>query len=104
MKNINQIFNTNKQLLDEVEVKELIEYCQELEGQVMDAKISKQFSFEDKLSGVVRDIYTSCVDMVEQDDNYDRWPHDYVKPNYSDTIRNLKMYILKFSSDNNFRL
>ena len=35
MKSINQIFKDNTSLMDEPEVKELIEYCQELEGKVM---------------------------------------------------------------------
>ena len=104
MKNITQIFNTNKELLDKVEVKELIEYCRELEGQIMNVNINRKFNLEDKLSDVVRDIHISCVDIEEGEKNHNRWPNDFKKPNYSDIITNLKSYIIKFSLDNNFRL
>jgi hypothetical protein len=39
MKSISQIFRTNRELLDEPEVQELVDYTRELEGLVMDKKI-----------------------------------------------------------------
>ena len=36
MKNINQIFKNNKHLMDHPEVQELIYYCVDLEGQVVE--------------------------------------------------------------------
>ena len=50
MKSINQIFKNNKSLMYEPEVVELIEYCQELEGEIIENKQSEKFSFEDKLT------------------------------------------------------
>ena len=39
MKSINQIFKGNKHLMDLDPVQELIEYTQELEGQVLERKV-----------------------------------------------------------------
>ena len=38
MKNINQIFKDKTFLMDYPEVEELIEYCRELEGEVLEKK------------------------------------------------------------------
>jgi hypothetical protein len=45
MKNINQLFRRNPGLLDEPEVKQLIEYTQDLEGQVMENKVDELYLF-----------------------------------------------------------
>ena len=55
MKSINQIFTNNKQLMDEPEVQELIEYCRELEEETINSKFDKTYSFEDKLAEVKYD-------------------------------------------------
>jgi len=104
LKSINQIFTSNKHLIDEPEVKELIEYCKELEGQVMESIQNKSWSMEDKLAEVVRDIYSSCNEIDKQAENHDRWPHDFKKPAYENIVTHLKSYLTKFASDNNFRL
>ena len=57
MKSIRQIFKNNLDLLDEPEVQELIEYTQELEGQVLDTKIEKQYDHQDVLLMMIRDIH-----------------------------------------------
>ena len=102
MKSINQIFKNNKSLMDEPEVRELIEYSQELEGQVMENKQSEKFSFEDKLTYLVREIHQSLRDLEKQEEEHERWGYD--KPNYNESIKNLGKYIRKFSIDNRFRL
>jgi len=53
MKNINQIFKNNKTLMDNPEVQELIDYCVELEGQVVEKKIDDTYSKEE--------IYLRCL-------------------------------------------
>ena len=43
MKNIKQLFRGNLDLLEKPEVQELIEYTQELEGQVLERKIEDTY-------------------------------------------------------------
>ncbi|NBW21502.1 MAG: hypothetical protein EBR82_77445 [Caulobacteraceae bacterium] len=47
MKNINQIFKNNKSLIDHPEVQDLIEYCVDLEGQVLENKIDDTYNKEE---------------------------------------------------------
>ena len=64
MKSIGQIFRNNRQLMDEPEVQELIEYCRELEGQVMDRKIDDNYDKEHVLRGMLKDIRTGINILV----------------------------------------
>ena len=104
MKSINQIFRDNTSLMNEPEVKELIEYCQELEGKVMDTEMMEQYSMENKLTFLVREIYESCVEDLERDEENERWPDLNDKPDFKFSIQMLKRYIQNFARDNNFRL
>lgn len=102
MKSIPQIFQNNRDLMDEPEVQELIEYCRELEDEVVDKKQSEQFSFEDKLSFLVREIYSSVKDLERQQMEHERWNFD--APDYKQCVENLGKYLRDFSRDNKFRL
>ena len=103
MKSINQIFKDNIPLLDEPEVKELVEYCQELEGQVMENTQSEQFNLEDKLAEVVRDIYISVNQVIKNEEDAERFK-EIEHVDFKQCIKNLREFISKFSVDNNFRL
>lgn len=92
MKNINQIFKNNKHLMDEPEVMELIEYCRELEGNVMEIVIDKQYDKEEILFNVVRDIYNSCKDTLREEEDSVRFG-ETPRVDFEKTILNLKKYI-----------
>lgn len=102
MKSIKQIFKYNQDLMSVPEVMELIEYCNSLEEQVIDDKQIKQFSFEDKLTELVREIYIGIKDVDRQKEEHIRFK--YEEPNYEACIENLKRYLLDFSKENNFRI
>jgi hypothetical protein len=102
MKSIKQIFKNNPDLMDISEVDELIEYCRELEGKVIENIQIKQFSFEDKLTELVRDIYNGIRDVEKEKEEHIRF--NFEAPNYESCVENLKKYLSNFSRDNNFRL
>lgn len=102
MKSINQIFKTNPLLKEEPEVKELVEYCLDLESQVIENKQVKNFSHEDKLTVLVREIYSSVRDLEKQQMEHERW--GFESPDYQESIKNLADYLRRFSHDNGFRL
>ena len=103
MKSIKQIFKDNPDLMDDPEVGELIDYCRELESQVMETTQTKVWSQEDKLAEAIRDIYSSCNEELNQDKEADRWS-DFSHVNFKESIINLKKFIQNFAKDNNFRL
>ena len=100
MKSIHQIFSGNEHLMDLGPVEELIDYCQELEGQVMENVIDKQYDKELILLGMVRDIYDSCGGIEEQEMLHERYPNDFPEVNYKDIVINLKRYIQKMVYEN----
>ncbi len=100
MKSINQIFESNPKLKKKLEVTALIEYCKELEATVIKYEQAEQFSKEDKLTALVRDIYAACEMTLQDDDN--RYNEESV--DFKQTIVNLKKYLSDFSRDSGFRL
>ena len=56
MKNIRQIFKTNVSLMDHPEVQELIDYCVELEGNVVEKKIDDTYNKEEIYHQILKDI------------------------------------------------
>ena len=100
MKSIHQIFRGNEHLMDLGPVEELIDYCRELEGQVMENVIDEQYDKELILLGMIRDIYDSCDGIEEQEMLHERYPNDFPEVNYKDIVVNLKNYIQKMVSEN----
>jgi len=92
MKNINQIFKNNTRLMDEPEVIELIEYCQELEGKLMEVEINKQYDKEDILINVVRDIKESCEQTINDNEESIRF-NEIPRVDFEKSVVNLKKYI-----------
>ncbi len=95
MKSIRQIFRLNPQLMDEPEVEELIEYCRELEGQVMENSLASNYNKEINVTDIVRDIHISCVEMIKQDE--DRFNDEEI--DYKQAIINLDKYIVKLCEE-----
>jgi hypothetical protein len=92
MKNINQIFKNNTHLMDEPEVIELIEYCQELEGKFMEVEINKQYDKEDILINVIRDIKESCEQTINDNEESIRF-NETPRVDFEKSVVNLKKYI-----------
>lgn len=63
MKNIKELFRRNPGLLEKPEVKQLLDYIQELEGEIFEnnLKQDKQHIFK----GIVEDIVISCKEYRE---------------------------------------
>lgn len=92
MKNINQIFKNNKHLMDSLEVMELIEYCRELEGDVMDVEINKQYDKEEVLHNIVKEIHSSCHQLISDEEESVRFG-ETPRVDFEKSILNLKEYI-----------
>ena len=92
MKNINQIFKNNTHLIDEPEVIELIDYCRELEGKLMEVEINKQYDKEDILINVIRDIKESCEQTINDNEESIRF-NETPRVDFEKSVVNLKKYI-----------
>jgi hypothetical protein len=92
MKSVKNIFKNNKPLMDEPEVQELIDYCQELEGYVLDKTDNTK---EILLKELVRDILTSCKDTLKDDEESIRF-NEIPRIDFKETIENLSEYIREY--------
>jgi len=104
MKNIRQIFKNNEHLMDLTPVEELIDYTQELEGQILERKVEDNYDKEHMLKSMLQDILNSCRDMEETNKLAERYPGMYEKSDAESLVKNLKDYILDMSFMNNLSL
>jgi hypothetical protein len=92
MKSVNQIFKNNTHLIDEPEVIELIEYCQELEGEVLEKKIEDTYSKEEIYLQMLKDIYDSCDKTLTDDQLSERFK-ETPRVDFKEAVINLKKYM-----------
>ena len=92
MKSIYQIFQGNEHLMDLSPVEELIEYTQELEGQVLERKIEDTYDKEETYLQILKDICESCNQTLEDQKTSDRFKE--IPPvDFKMAIINLKKYL-----------
>jgi len=104
MKNIKQLFRGNLELIEKPEVQELIEYTQELEGQLLERKIEDSYDKEHMLKSMLSDILTSCREYEENKMLEDRYPELYEKVDADSLVKNLMDYIISMNVKNDLRL
>ena len=104
MKSISQIFKGNEHLMDLQPVEELIEYTQNLEGQVMERKVEDNYDKEHMLKSMLSDILDSCREYEENKILQDRYPDLYQKVDADSLVKNLMDYIISMNLKNNLRI
>jgi hypothetical protein len=104
VKNISQIFKGNEHLMDLSPIEELIDYTQELEGQVFEKNIQDNYNKEHMLKSMLQDILQSCRDMEEMNQLAERYPEMYEKSDAESLVKNLKTYILDMNYKNDLGL
>lgn len=102
MKSINQIFKGNEHLMDLEPVESLIEYCRELEDEVVENKQKNDQTII--LKQLISEINKSCFELLEGDKNSERWSNDFEKIDFKESITNLRDYIIKYCFDNKINL
>ena len=90
--------------MDEPEVIELIEYCQELEGEVIEKKIDNTYNKDHMLKTMLSDILSSCREYEENKILKDRYPELYNELDSNYLVKNLMDYIITMNNKNNLRL
>ena len=104
MRSISQIFQDNEHLLDLGPVEELIDYTQELEGQVMETKVNDSYDKEHILKSMLSDILLSCREYEENKLLQERYPDQYEKIDSDTLVNSLMGYIVEMNNKNNLGL
>lgn len=102
MKNKLEIFKKAQDLLDEPEVQELLDYCERLEDDLIDLKFEKEKSKELILLDMIKEVVKGCNALEKEQMEHERF--GYEAPNYQETVKNLKSYILEICKDNKIYL
>ena len=93
MKSIREIFKNNPSFLDEPEVAQLLEYCEQLQDEIVEFKFQKTNNKELAMLDMLKEVIKGCDAIEEEQAEHERFGYD--APNYQETISNLKRYILK---------
>lgn len=97
MKSTREIFKTNPSLLDEPEVAKLLEYCEELQDEIIEFKFQKTNNKELAMLDMLKEVVKGCNAIEREQMEHERF--GYEVPDYQSTILNLKRYIVKRCDD-----
>lgn len=92
MKSIREIFKNNPSLLNEPEVAKLLEYCEQLQDEIVEFKFQKTNNKELAMLDMLKEVIKGCDAIEKEKAEHERFGYD--EPNYQETISNLKRYIL----------
>ena len=97
MKSIREIFKNNPSLLDEPEIAQLLEYCEQLQDVIVEFKFQKTTNKELAMLDMLKEVIKGCDAIEKEQAEHERFGYD--APNYQETISNLKRYVLKRCQD-----
>ena len=92
MKLPRELFKNNLSLLEEAEVIELLEYCDELEDEIIEFKFQKSNNKELIMIDMLQEVIKGCNDLEKEQMEHERFGSE--APKYQESILNLKRYIL----------
>ena len=90
--------------MDLAPVEGLIDYTQELEGQILEIKINDNYNKEHMLKSMLSVILNSCREYEENKILQDRYPELYKNIDADTLVKNLMAYILDIKRKNNLEL
>ena len=97
MQSAKELFKNNLSLLDEPEVIKLLEYCDELEDEIVEFKFQKTKNKELVMIDMLQEVIKGCNDLEKEQMEHERF--GYEAPKYQEAILNLKRYILNRCRD-----
>ena len=97
MKNIRQLFRDKEYLLNEPKVEKLIEYCEEMQDEIVEYKFEKTNNKELAMLDMIKEVVKGCEAVQKEQYEHERFGYD--PPDYENTIKNLKSYIVRRCHD-----
>ena len=91
MRSVREIFKSKEYLLDEPEVEKLVEYCEELQDEIVEFKYQKTNNKELAMLDMLKEVIKGCTAIEKEQMEHERF--GFEAPNYEATISNLKNYI-----------
>lgn len=97
MKSIREIFKTNPSLLDQPEVAQLLDYCEQLQDEIVEFKFQKTNNKELAMLDMLKEVIKGCNAIEKEQMEHERF--GFEAPTYQETISKLKNYILERCQD-----
>ena len=97
MRSVREIFKNKEYLLDEPEVIKLVDYCEELQDEIVEFKFQKTSNKELAMLDMLKEVIKGCNAIQKEQMEHERF--GYEAPDYQETISNLQRYILKRFQD-----
>lgn len=92
MKSTRELFKNKPSLLEEQEVIDLLEYCEELESEIIEFQFQKNNNKELVMLDMLQEVIKGCNALEKEQMEHERF--GYEAPQYQESILNLKRYIL----------
>ena len=102
MKSIRELFKNKEHLLVEPEVEKLLDYCEQLQDEIVDFKFEKNYNKETVLIDMIKEVLKGCKAIQKEQLEHERF--GFEAPNYQETIKNLEAYLVKRCHDERIRL
>jgi 6-phosphogluconate dehydrogenase len=97
MKNIRNLFKNKDFLLDEPEIEELLDYCEQLQDEIVEFNFQKNNNKELAMKDMLREIVKACNEAQKQQAEALRFGLE--APDFEAAVTNLKNYINERCSD-----
>lgn len=97
MKSVREIFKNKEYLLEEPEIIKLLEYCDELQDEIVEFKFQKTNNKELAMLDMLKEVMKGCQALEKEQMEHERF--GYEAPDYQATISNLKNYIYERCRD-----
>jgi len=97
MKSVREIFRNKEYLLEKPEVEKLIDYCEELQDEIVEFKFQKTNNKELAMLDMIKEVIKGCEALEKEHIEHERFGYD--APDYQETISNLKNYIYRRCRD-----
>jgi len=102
MKSTREIFKGREYLLEEPEVKQLLNYCEQLQDEIVEFKFQKTNNKELAMLDMLKEVIKGCNAIEKEQMEHERF--GFEAPDYEETISNLKRYIYGRCKDENIYL
>lgn len=91
MKSTREIFKGREYLLEEPEVKQLLDYCEQLQDEIVEFKFQKTNKKELAMLDMIKEVIKGCNAIEKEQIEHERF--GFEAPDYQETLSNLKRYI-----------
>ena len=98
MKSTREIFKGKEYLLDEPEVKQLLDYCEKLQDELADLKSDQNGNKQLIMLDMLKEIVKACEATEKQQQEFLRF--GFEPPDFEESISNLKRFLIARCREN----